>query len=593
MLEQAELNFSSPSNQSDVTANIYNGVDTPEADTSVFNFSFLSTFVNSYGSTASTFDDDDVSFSSSLLHPLIENDEENSDVFVEPIFHKNNIIQLSQSANYNHNCCGDTADEDRNLSQTDSENEQAFWTISALKKKRRRGVERFTNVVVLSSTKQVKPTSCPADPGPSRMISYNRAENPPRLQNLQYHPKNRERRSMPPSYSNPHETFHNVVSLRGCCEDVFQDDKKERLADGYFKPKNGFTKYSTSASSKHAASFNGYSTIKDNASDSSRSSENYLSALTSYYPEFLDDHKKLQQGFGSALKFIDTHCHLDLLFEKYSNEKKKSKIDNFETFLQGKKIKSTTSPHFQGCIADFCFPESFLKNNFQLWDSVSKSDKVWLALGCHPHQANLYDDDLEKVIEDRCSNNPKCVAIGELGLDYSQNNQVDHNIQKETLRRQLRLAMKIGKPILLHCRDAAEDCFEIFKEVVTQRDYPIHWHCYSDSVAMYKKWATHFTKTFFGVTLVLYAPRKHHWEFWAKCPLDRLLIETDAPYFLPKQYREKEFGHLQQCHPGLGALVALKLAEVKNLDPNVVLDQIWKNTLKIYKLNIVPQIKEN
>ncbi|XP_026578593.1 uncharacterized protein LOC113451398 isoform X4 [Pseudonaja textilis] len=111
--------------------------------------------------------------------------------------------------------------------------------------------------------------------------------------------------------------------------------------------------------------------------------------------------KYLEEGF------IDTHCHLDMLY---------SKTGFRGTFFEYRKMYSSTFPkEFQGCIADFCDPRT-LKNN--LWEDLLKEDMVWGAFGCHPHFARYYTELHERTLL-QAMRHPKAIAFGEIGLDYS------------------------------------------------------------------------------------------------------------------------------------------------------------------------------
>ncbi|XP_062977501.1 putative deoxyribonuclease TATDN2 isoform X2 [Elgaria multicarinata webbii] len=111
--------------------------------------------------------------------------------------------------------------------------------------------------------------------------------------------------------------------------------------------------------------------------------------------------KYLEEGF------IDTHCHLDMLY---------SKIAFRGTFSKFRKTYDSTFPEeFQGCIADFCDPRTL--NNF-LWEDLLKEDMVWGAFGCHPHFARYYTDVHERNLL-QAMRHPKAIAFGEMGLDYS------------------------------------------------------------------------------------------------------------------------------------------------------------------------------
>lgn len=105
--------------------------------------------------------------------------------------------------------------------------------------------------------------------------------------------------------------------------------------------------------------------------------------------------------------FIDTHCHLDMLYSKLSFK---------GTFTKFRKIYSSSFPkEFQGCISDFCDPRTLTDG---LWEELLKEDLVWGAFGCHPHFARYYNESQERKLL-HALRHPKAVAFGEMGLDYS------------------------------------------------------------------------------------------------------------------------------------------------------------------------------
>ncbi|XP_076358513.1 uncharacterized protein LOC143251058 isoform X1 [Tachypleus tridentatus] len=159
-------------------------------------------------------------------------------------------------------------------------------------------------------------------------------------------------------------------------------------------------------------------------------------------------------SFEPGIDIIDTHCHLDFLFRR---------IGFKGTYLQYQKVNKNTYPVcYGGCIADFCDPSTF--GLPILWKDLLEEDKLWAAFGCHPHMAEQYNPEIEMHLIDALQH-AKVVALGEIGLDYSPKNRCDPEIQHNVLRKQLKIAVAHKIPIVIHCRDAHDDCLKILKEV--------------------------------------------------------------------------------------------------------------------------------
>ncbi|EDR07051.1 uncharacterized protein LACBIDRAFT_328338 [Laccaria bicolor S238N-H82] len=122
--------------------------------------------------------------------------------------------------------------------------------------------------------------------------------------------------------------------------------------------------------------------------------------------------------------------------------------------------------------------------------------EYWFALGVHPHDAKHYTDAVEKDILEAMTH-PRCVALGEIGLDYHYDNS-PRDVQRNVFRRQLKHAVRLGKPLVIHTREAEEDTEKILKEV--PKDYKIHVHCFSDSPEFAARLLAHFPNLYIGIT---------------------------------------------------------------------------------------------
>lgn len=183
---------------------------------------------------------------------------------------------------------------------------------------------------------------------------------------------------------------------------------------------------------------------------------------------------------------------------------------------------------------------------------------VYAAVGVHPE--NITDFSMDELGEIRAlAGHPKCVAIGEIGLDYYWDDSHKAE-QKAILRDQLDMAQELCKPVIIHDREAHEDCMEIVREYKNLRGV---FHCYSGSAEMAKEllkngWYLGFDGP------VTYKNARKTIEVLEICPLDRLLIETDSPYLSPVPMRgnRNDSGKLKY--------IVEKIAEVKNQSPEEI-----------------------
>lgn len=180
---------------------------------------------------------------------------------------------------------------------------------------------------------------------------------------------------------------------------------------------------------------------------------------------------------------------------------------------------------------------------------------VYAAVGLHPEELDKYSPE---SFEEICSmaRHPRCVAIGEIGLDYYWDASHKEE-QKALFRRQIELALELDKPVIVHDREAHGDCLEIV------RDYPGLrgvFHCYSGSAEMAKEllklgWYLGFDGP------VTYKNARKALEVLELCPMDRMLMETDSPYLSPVPMRGKRNDSSNLKY------VAEKIAQVKGISP--------------------------
>ncbi len=191
---------------------------------------------------------------------------------------------------------------------------------------------------------------------------------------------------------------------------------------------------------------------------------------------------------------------------------------------------------------------------------------VYAAVGWHPENCGPFvPSDIDALRE--MAKHPKVVAIGEIGLDYhwAENPPKEH--QWDVLRRQLALAVELDLPVIIHDRDAHADCFAIVSEFPALRGV---FHCYSGSVEMARElWKRGWYVGFDGP--LTYKNARKTVEVAAEAPLDRILIETDAPYLSPVPLRGTRNDSRNLVH------VVEKLAEVRGMTPEAIIARTMEN----------------
>ena len=206
---------------------------------------------------------------------------------------------------------------------------------------------------------------------------------------------------------------------------------------------------------------------------------------------------------------------------------------------------------------------------------MERYDYIYGAIGIHPSDtAELTDQDLAWLKEQCC--HEKCVAVGEIGLDYYWD-EPEREIQKKWFVRQLDLARQVKKPIIIHSRDAAKDTADILKaERAGEIGGVIHCYSYTKETAK-----TYLDMDFyFGIGGVLtFKNAKKLKEAVEYIPLEKIVLETDCPYLAPEPNRGKRNSSLNIPY------VVKVLAEIKGLDEEEIRQVTWGNALKLYHMD--------
>ena len=165
-----------------------------------------------------------------------------------------------------------------------------------------------------------------------------------------------------------------------------------------------------------------------------------------------------------------------------------------------------------------------------------KFDSVYTAIGTHPHDARLYDDNAEQKIKTLVQKE-HVLAWGEIGLDFHYDNS-PRDVQVEVFKRQLRAARECDLPVVIHTREAESETIEILKSEYGDANRRGIFHCFSGSKDLAQRGLElGFMISFSGI--ITFKKAEELRAVARDVPLDRLLIETDCPYLAPVPYRGK------------------------------------------------------
>jgi len=191
---------------------------------------------------------------------------------------------------------------------------------------------------------------------------------------------------------------------------------------------------------------------------------------------------------------------------------------------------------------------------------AEENAEVWCSVGTHPHHAH---EELDIQTGDlvRLSKHPRCVAIGEVGLDYHY--EGDPVAQATGFRRHIAASRETGLPLVIHARDADEDVAAILEDEARRGAFPFVLHCFSSGIDLARRGlALGGYISFSGILTFKNAPLIQ--EVASFAPADRILVETDAPYLAPVPHRGKS------NEPGFVRHTAEKLAEIRGVSPEEI-----------------------
>jgi len=234
---------------------------------------------------------------------------------------------------------------------------------------------------------------------------------------------------------------------------------------------------------------------------------------------------------------IDTHCHIS-----------KDYYEDIPLLMSKIKDSGISKIIVNGCD---------MESNMEVLELTKKYDIVYGAIGFHPTELDKFNEsDLEWLDEHIADE--KIVALGEIGLDYHYDN-TDKVKQNYIFKKQLDIAKKHNKPVIIHSRDAIQDTLDILKEYELKGSL----HCFSGSLEM----AREFIKLGYLIGVggvVTYKNAKNIINVIENIDLEYILLETDSPYLTPEPYRKNK------NDSSYIPVIANKIAEIKNVSVDVI-----------------------
>jgi len=254
-----------------------------------------------------------------------------------------------------------------------------------------------------------------------------------------------------------------------------------------------------------------------------------------------------------SLDLIDSHCHLDM--EAFDSDRDAC-VERAISAGVSRMITIGTG--------------SGIKGAYNAIELAERHQSVWATVGVHPHCAGSeYDiNELRQLAK-----HPKVVGIGETGLDFYRDwAPVDR--QYETFKAQIALAKEVKKPLVIHSRNAGEECYKVLIDN-NAADVGGVFHCFAENAEFAARlWDIGFYVSFPG--LLTFKKAQEVRDICKAIPLEQILIETDAPFLAPEPHRGK------RCEPAFVVETAKRLAEIKGLSLEEVAAITTATTLKLF-----------
>ena len=256
------------------------------------------------------------------------------------------------------------------------------------------------------------------------------------------------------------------------------------------------------------------------------------------------------------MKFFDTRAHIGLIYD--------DPIEQLRVIQKAKQAGVARIVSINNSLMDFP----------KVYNSLKSVPGLYHAVGVAPSEVTNPGPDYAATIE-KYLELPNVVAVGETGLDYYKQFG-DKRSQIELFITQLEIAQKHNLPVIIHNRDAGRDVYDVLTERLP--DSGAILHCYSEDAEYAQKCLDKNIWFSFAGNLTYRNARNLH-ETVMNIPVDRILIETESPFMIPAEYREKK-----RTMPAYLPSTANFLAEMLDMNLEELSEQLWKNSCKAFKL---------
>ncbi|MDO4475356.1 MAG: TatD family hydrolase [Lachnospiraceae bacterium] len=265
----------------------------------------------------------------------------------------------------------------------------------------------------------------------------------------------------------------------------------------------------------------------------------------------------LPEEAENSFTYIDTHAHYD---DDAFDEDREQLLGGLPAL--GVQAVVNVGASFRGACASLELAHRF--------------DHVYAGIGIHPdHAAELaeHEENWQELV--RMARDPRCVTIGEIGLDYHWM-VCPEEMQQEVFVRQMELAIELDKPINVHSRDAAQPCFDLIRDHHAGKGTGII-HCFSGSAQMAREYVK--MGYLIGVGgVVTFKNSRVLREVVEEIPLEHLVTETDCPYLAPTPYRGK------RNFSGYIPLMIRQIAQIKGVPAEDAARVLQENARRVYHI---------